>query len=185
MVRKIIFTGILLVSFGSYAQPKDPFAGKSLLKVNIELNQGIMLQHKCSNIYISGNAEYFTSKWLSIRGDCYWYLDSRKNPVLNHNGIILFGAFLHKQIGRNDFHIGMQPGVAIAQPGTKEDHYAYHVLPAFSLSAGYTFYISKLCNFFLGATWLSNSYRGSPIGTIHLDEIQFSGGLGFQIRTKK
>jgi len=46
-------------------------------------------------------------------------------------------------------------------------------------------YFAKFCNFFIGADYLISRYRGSNNASVNMDEIMITGGLGFQINTKK
>jgi hypothetical protein len=189
MVARIITTGLLLMASLSFAQQNRDFTSGRPLKLNLALNQGFMLQHKNTNLYVSGNLEYFPEKNISIRGDCFWYIDSRqKNPVLNRNAMILFGGLLHLPKGRNDFYAGLQPGLSYTKPNDplqEGNNMSWRLMPVLSISAGYTLFFAKYCNFFLAANYNISRYRGGNAGSIKLDEIMISGGLGFQINTKR
>jgi hypothetical protein len=189
MVTRIFTVVLLLTASLSFAQQKPDFTSNRPIKFNLALNQGFMLQHKNTDLYISGNLEYFPEKNISIRGDCFWYIDSRqKNPVLKQNAIILFGALVHMPKGRSDFYAGLQPGVSYTLPNNPDNidvTLPARLMPVLSVSAGYTLYFSKFANFFLAANYMISRYRGSHSGSIKLDEIMISGGLGFHINTKK
>ena len=189
MVARLVFIVTLLIASLSFAQQKPDFTSGKTLKGNAALNQGFMLQHKNTDLYISGNLEYFPEKHVSVRGDCFWYIDSRqKQPMLNQNAIILFGALLHLPKGRSDFYAGIQPGMSLTKPNfyqLPDVNLPLRMMPVFDISAGYTLYFSRFCNFFLAANYMISRYRGAPGGSIKLDEIMISGGLGFHFNTKK
>ena len=189
MVTRIFFSALMLVASPGFSQQKPDFTSGKPIKFNLALNQGFMLQHKNTDLYISGNLEYFPEKNISIRGDCFWYIDSRqKTPVLKQNLIVLFGALVHLPMGRSDIYAGLQPGVSYTRPNNTSDDYSglpSRLMPVISISAGYTLYFSKFADFFLAANYMISRYRGSSSGSIKLDEIMISGGLGFHINTKK
>ncbi len=189
MVRKIFFAIAFFATFQSIAQQKEDTERSGLLKVNLSFNQSFMLHHKANNVYLGGNLEYFTSKNLSFRGDCFWYLDTRQQkPVLKQNAIVLFGALLHLPKGKSDFYAGLQPGFSITRPTASllsDQSYPIRLLPALDLSLGYSLYFSKFCHFFIGVNYLLSRYRGAETGSIKLDEFMVSGGLGFHINTRK
>ncbi len=189
MVTRLWSAALLLMASLSFAQQKPDFTSNKPIKFNLALNQGFMLQHKNTNLYVSGNLEYFPEKIISVRGDCFWYIDSRqKNPVLKQNAIVLFGALIHLPKGRSDFYAGLQPGISFTKPnnpGNADVVLPGRLMPVLSISAGYTLFFSKYADFFIAANYMISRYRGSPSGSIKLDEIMISGGLGFHINTKR
>ena len=122
MVTRIFFSALMLVASPGFSQQKPDFTSGKPIKFNLALNQGFMLQHKNTDLYISGNLEYFPEKNISIRGDCFWYIDSRqKTPVLKQNLIVLFGALVHLPMGRSDIYAVLQPGVSYTRPNNTSD----------------------------------------------------------------
>ena len=96
MVKKMLLAMALFITYQSLAQQKEDFVSAGLLKADLAFNQSFMLQHKADNVYLGGNLEYFASKNLSIRGDCFWYIDTRqKNPVFKQNAVVLFRHFVY------------------------------------------------------------------------------------------
>jgi len=189
MVKKMLLAIALFTIYQGVAQQKEVFVRPGLLKANLSFNQSFMLFHKASNVYLGGNLEYFTSKNLSFRGDCFWYIDTRqKDPVLKQNAVVLFGALLHLPKGKSDFYAGVQPGFSFTQPQASalyDQSYQTRMMPAFGLTAGYSLYFSKFCNFFIGMNYLVSRYRGAEDGSIKLDEFMITGGLGFHMLVKK
>ena len=188
MVKKMFVGIMLLFALQANAQQYDFIKG-GLIRANLTFTQSFMLQHKNKNVYLGGHLELFTSKNFSIRGDCFWYMDTRQqNPILKQNAIVLFGAVMHLPKGRNDFYLGIQPGFSLTRPQKPdfdENNYNVRLMPDISLLAGYTLYFSKFCHFYIGLNYLVSRYRGTTNGSLKLDELFISGGLGFHLNLKK
>jgi hypothetical protein len=189
MVKRMIAPIIICMALNVHGQINKSFSTAGVIKANLSFTQSFMMHNSNKNVYLSGNLEYFTSSKFSLRGDCFWYLDSRQsNPIFKQNGIVLFGPVFHLPKGRHDFYAGLQPGFSYTKPNDNillENTYPARFLPAFSVMAGYTFYFSKFCNFFIGANYLASRYRGAEGGSINLDEFMISGGLGFHFKANK
>lgn len=190
MVRKLLILLCVAPALQCAAQQRHDFAAAGLLKANLALMQGFMIQHPAKNVYLGGNMEYFPSSNLSIRGDCMWYLDSRNTASFNQNGIVLFGPILHMPSKRSDFYAGIQPGFSLTTPAASYasteisltgDPYPPRFLPAVSLSSGYTLYFSRFCNFYVGLNYIVSRYRGATNGSLNFDELTVSAGLGFHL----
>lgn len=189
MVTRSLTWIFLGLAIASHAQTKPDVIRNGLLKADLAFVQSFMTRHKSSNVYLGGDLEFYASRNISIKGDCFWYLDTRqRSPVLKQNALVLFGAVMHYPIGKHDLSAGIQPGISFTQPmpdPQMERTYPVRLLPAFSISAGYTFCFSRLCNFFLSASYVTSCYRGGAAGSIRLDEIFLTGGLGFHLNTRK
>lgn len=192
MVKQWIFIlGIALCTFSiAWAQEQEgPFVRKGLLKATATISPGTMLNRAVSNIYVPGELEYFLENKVSVRGDCYWYLNSQQKPdFMKQNSMIFFGALYHFSKKKSDFFLGLQPAAILAQPNMRDSSgtfYPARIDPGVSLIAGYTFYVWDYCNFYLNARYVTSRYTGTSAGTLQLDEIMFSGGLGFQLHTRK
>ncbi len=189
MVRKLLIGIGVLISCLCIAQTQQDFGRRGLLKADLVYAQSFMLHYPIANVYLCGDLEYFTSDHLSIRGDCFWYLDSRQTTkVFNQNALVLYGFFYNFPLGISNFHVGIQPGFSFTKPydlHNADKSYAMSFQPALCLSAGYTLYFSKFCNFNFGVKYVASRYRGTPYASLNLDEFMVSGGLGFQLHTKK
>lgn len=188
MVRTIFLTAVLLLALNVFSQQNN-FVEAGLLKTNLSFSQSFMIQHANQNVYINGHLEYFTSKFVSFRGDAFWYVDSRqKDQIFKQNYLVQFGALFHKQLSISDLYIGIQPGFSYTQPISPVDlqnKYPTRLMPNLNLLAGYTLYFSKFCDINIGVNYLISRYRGAENGSVKLDELMISGGLGFHIKTKK
>lgn len=190
MVKRIIILCFFLSVFSVSAQIENNSGRIGLIKADLSFMQSFMLQHKSDNIYLGGNLEYFADNYFSVRGDCFWYIDSRQNDkIFKQNYIIAFGALVHLPLGKSDFYAGIQPALSLTQPAVNPEitdkQYPFRLLPSFTVSAGYTLYFSRCCNFFIGVNYLVSCYRGTKSASISLDEIMVTGGLGFQVGMRK
>jgi len=190
MVKKIIILCFFLSVFSVSAQIKNNSGRTGLIKADLTFMQSFMLQQKSDNIFLGGNLEYFADNYFSVRGDCFWYIDNRQNDkIFKQNYIIAFGAIVHLPLGKSDFYAGIQPALSLTQPAVNPEitdkQYPLRLLPSFTVSAGYTLYFSRYCNFFIGVNYLISRYRGTMSASVCMDEIMVTGGLGFQINTTK
>lgn len=173
----------------SVAQDENNFAKTGLLKATATISPGFMLNHPITNIYVSGELEYFLQNKVSVRGDGLWYRDSQESiPLLNQNSLVYFGALYHFSKKKHDLFIGLQPGFSISQPNDTDTagiQYTIRINPSISLIAGYTFYVWDYCNFFINARYHKTQHIAISTGVLNLDELILSAGLGFQLHTRK
>jgi hypothetical protein len=195
MVRNIgLFCFVLLMHFG-YSQNTENVTAKRPLKFNLGLSQSSMINYSNQNLYFDGSLEYYASENVSFKGNCLWFIDSRNtDPIIKQNSVILFGSAYHFVKKNHDISLGFQPGFTYAAPEFRSEHpqvmifeqnYPARVTPVVGFNVGYTYYFAKYCNFFVNAQYLFSRYRGALGGSINLDELMFSGGLGFQLFTRK
>jgi hypothetical protein len=170
------------------SQTNNSFVDKGLLKATATISPGFMLNHPITNIYVSGELEYFLEKRISVRGDGLWYRDSQENiPLLKQNSLVYFGALYHFSKNKHDLFLGLQPGFSITQPNLVDTlgiAYPIRINPSISIIAGYTFYVWDYCNFFINARYHNTKNINMSFGALNLDEIILSAGLGFQLHTK-
>lgn len=162
---------------------------RGLLKATATISPGRMLQNKANTMYISGFLEYAINSKYSLRGDVFQFVDatysdaSQLEPLFMNR--LYFGAF--RQFGKKNlkFYLGAQHGMTFMQyyqsynQGNK-----FSVAPSFSIKAGTTFYVWKYFNFFADVTYVNSATRGLVFGSLRMDEIIFSAGLGFHLNTK-
>lgn len=202
MVRAIFFS--LFFSSLSYGQhgfvglvvkhPKMGYRVPGLLSASMTFSPGIMLNRNQTNFYLSGFAEYQMDRKVSFRGDSYIFLNGQgEQPYVDRAVRSYFGAFYHLNQGifdNWDVKIGFQPGVTYMRKTNYEANGAEVVSepwlsPSFSASIGVDYYVWKYFHFFANLAYVNSSLRGLSSGAERTDELLFSAGLGFQIRTRK
>ena len=183
----------------SFAQDDNTFIKQGLLKATATISPAFMLQQSVENIYINGESEYFIENRISVRGDLYWFLGSQKKPsLLNQNSFIVSGALYHFPKRNLDYFIGFQPGISFVQPNIIYVHAGpgtlinwvdipspSKVCPTISAITGITYYVGDYFNFFLNIRYTKARYFGGGQDVLNLDQLIISGGLGFDIDTKK
>lgn len=189
MVKQAFHIALIACALSGAAQDTTPFIGKGLLRGSGAISPGFMMDASGTNIYLNGKLEYFAEDRLSFRGEGFWYQGSQQDdPLLARNNQITFGPFYHFVHGRLDASVGFEPGISIVQPGRpvlQETVDPLRVVPSASLCVGLTYTVWDYFHFFLDARYVHASYPGSATGTIPLDEVIVSGGLGWQFRVKR
>ncbi len=195
MVKYMFLLSFVLMVLFDYSQNSENVTAKRPLKFNLGLSQSSMTYFTNQNLYLDGSLEYFASENVSFKGNCLWFIDARNpKPIIKQNNVILFGSAYHFVRKNHDLSLGFQPGFAYSMPNYQSlnqnefflgMNYPARLLPVAGFNAGYTFYFAKYCNFFVNAQYIFSRYRGALSGTINLDEFMISGGLGFQLFTKK
>jgi hypothetical protein len=183
-----IFIGLCICN--SFAQNDSTFIRQGLLKGTATISPAFMLQHSVENIYVNGELEYFTEKNISIRGDAYWYLsEQQKPPMLNQNSFIAAGALYHIPKNDFDYFIGFQPAVSLVKPNNNDSlsdfNYSLKFCPTITFITGITYYVGDYFNFFLNLRFTKSRYFGYNNSVLNLDQLIISGGLGFNIQTKR
>lgn len=186
MVKKIIGGLFILYSQFLFSQSDSSFVEQKMIKAALTISPSLMLNHPSSNIYLSGDLEYFFDKHLSLRGDGVWYIDAQnKTSLLASNVILYFGALYHISNKLHDFNFGFQPGLSLTTLNNQlYKNEMQQAIPNVSLLVGYNFYCFEYMNFFVNCRYVRTKFYGSSFGSVALDELIFSAGLGWQIRFK-
>lgn len=177
---------LCLLACGESANGQD-FSRKGLVKLNLGLSQGFMLNYSDRPVFADGFAEWFPEEKISLKGECLYMIGSRSNnPVIKINTSILFGFMYHFTRGKNDLSVGIQPGLSMLQPeifytGNLLD---LHLYPSLVLSANYSLYFSRFCHFYCSLSHFTSVCRGSMNGSLNLSSFMVTGGLGFHIQLK-
>lgn len=189
MVRALVFATYFLGHVCGVLAQQDPWTERrGLLTAAGAIAPGFLLHHPVTNIYLSGHLEYFAEDRISFRGRTAWYVDSQQNPaLLSRNDQFSAGGFYHFGRGRTDLHLGLEPGIAFVQMATDADVASrpVTVVPTVALGGGITYFVWDHFHFFAGVRYMRSALHGTTSGTLRLDELTLSGGLGFQIRTVK
>jgi hypothetical protein len=148
------------------------------------ISVGEMPAHNISNVYVTGNLEYYAQKNVSIRGDEYFFVNSlTPNSPLKQNSSVYFGAFYHFPTHSGfDPLIGFQPGIAFAR--TTDSAYGKAdpgaAAPLMSLVIGFNFYAEKWFHIQANIRYTAGQ-ESSEQSQYNLNEISFNFGLGFNI----
>ena len=185
MVKFVLFCSAIFI--GTYSIAQTDYIRPGLIKATATISPSIMLNHKAQSIYLSGFFEAYTDKRISLRGDAMWYVDGKRanGDLLFDRGIrVFYGAFAHWNKSNLDVHVGLQPGLTIVQPHvTINPNRSWQAVPSAAIHVGTTYYVWKIFNFFLDASYVKSTLRGLPDGSVPTDELILSAGLGLHINT--
>ncbi|MCC7302834.1 MAG: hypothetical protein IT233_09340 [Bacteroidia bacterium] len=177
------------------AQEKKPFIGQGLFTGKGTLAIGKPLTYSGTNMYISGNLEYYIQKNISFRGGVWFFLDSdgMQHPFSNNSGIFT-GYYYHFPTKSHlDPYMGFEPGVSwtrLAKPEHPENEpepynrsaYPASINPMASVTAGLHYYASKWTHLFMEVKYAAGTHI-SDIPAVSLNEFRVAFGFGFNIWT--
>ena len=187
MVKSIVLIFVSVVPFFANArQDSSRYVHKGLLRAQVTISPGFMLNEGVTNIYIHGDLEYFVEDNISVRGDFYYYLNTigDKKPFIANNATF-FGAVYHFPTASSlDPYIGIQPGVAYSQANTQLLIYDNKATanPLISSVAGINYYASKIFHLFMSVRYVSGKHLSDAPSPLSLNEVKLSFGLGWNIR---
>jgi hypothetical protein len=201
MVKIVLFSLFVFFYFMSFSQELqgyDPnkktepnYVSQGLLKASATISPGKMIQNGSSTINLSGFLEYFIDNKFSLRGDVYQFIDDQNSTITSINpsfqNRLFFGAFYNYGKGNIRWYNGFQMGLTTTNYlfNSITGDYKWSLAPSTSFKTGVSYYVWKYFHFFADVTYLNSTLRGASFGSQRMDEIIFSGGLGFQIQTKK
>jgi hypothetical protein len=186
MVRTFTSTSMLALSTIAFAQTNAPFASRGLVSAAASIGPGLMLDRPTTNIYVTGDWNLFIEDRISLRGQGSWFIDAQQDSsLLKQNSQLSFGPFYHWVKGRSDLSAGLMPGISLTQlrtPVMSESMAPLKLLPNISISGGVTYYVWKYLHFFVNVRYIHAEYVGTATGSLPLDEVVVTAGLGWQVR---
>jgi hypothetical protein len=163
-----------------------------LLSASATYAPSVGLADGLNGYHLHGFAEYHISRRISVKSDSYLFLNRPLVTFFNEDMFrSYFGAFYHlntTQRGNWDVKFGLLPGVTYVKRtpwviDDEQDTFTKVLAPSVSTAAGFDFYVWKYFHFFSQVSYVHSNVRGFPNGSLQLDEVIFSAGLGFQIPT--
>ena len=203
-MKKIVLVLILLnVAGASFSQEeKKQFIHKGLVRSMATIASGTMLKQNVSTISIHGTLEYYISDNISIRGDSYYFLQSKHNYgyvipdpyFFEFNHSTFSGASYHFSTKNHfDYYLAIEPGIGITKRAGGVDCQAWlcepsgssSVNPLFSSAFGFNYYFQKLFHLFGEARYIAGKHLSEAQTPLSLNELRFSFGLGFNLSVFK
>ncbi|MFZ1686960.1 MAG: hypothetical protein WAU70_06050 [Flavobacteriales bacterium] len=171
------------------AQQQEPFATRGLFSASASIGPGFMVDHPLTNIYITGDADFFLEDHISLHGSASWFVGAQQDSTfLKENSRLSFGPVYHWMKGGLDLGLGFMPGVSLTQlePAGEDGPAApLKLLPNISLSGSATYYVWKYMHFFANVRYVHAQYAAAPMEPLSLDEFVVTAGLGWQFRMWK
>ena len=197
MKTKIFFllTFILPAALFSQEETKEQYIHRGLFRAMGSFAEGAMLQQGVTNIYLTGNIEYYISDNVSLRGDGFYFVSSLGDlQPFEFDHSVLSGADLHfKTKSHFDPYIGLAPGISITKmsyatgficdPGPcTGDMYktTSSVDPLVSSVVGFNLYFQKAFHLFMETRYIYGRHL-SDQAPESLSELRFTFGLGFNL----
>lgn len=179
----VVFTLVAMMTKSARAQG-DSRVQLGMWSARFTLSPSYQFAMKESFFYLHGNLENYVRKNVSLIGEGYYFLgaSSAVKSRLENNSSVFLGASFHKIKNASDVYFGVQPGLAFTQVQRMEAVKSTQmgVVPLVSLVAGYNYYFSKYCHFFVHGRFITGEHLHNE--AIGLSEVRVSAGLGFQIR---
>jgi hypothetical protein len=188
---KRFFIIVLLVPFVMSAQNADnQFIDKGLFSMKGTLAVGFPSAYEGTNMYVSGNCEYYLEKNVSFRGGLYMFLGtSGADDVFKQNSTLFTGFYYHPKTNNHlDPYIGIEPGISwtqlkapdeeIAIVDPKTSSYPNAASPIVSGTIGINYYASNFAHLFIEAKYLSGVHA-SDVAGVSLNEFRIAFGFGF------
>ena len=202
MVRILVLALIVAQYFYSYSQELGGLDSKKNKTSQIEtydpviffsatISPGKMIRNGLNTTYIHGFIEAKDKSKISYRGDAYQLISYTNHPnsSLNPNFLnrLMSGLFSHYHKKNIDVFIGLQGGLSFCNFlfDPLIGPYKWSYSPTLSIKSGFRFFVWKYANFFLETTYFHNYLNNTSFGSVNLNEIIVSGGLGLQIERPK
>jgi hypothetical protein len=198
MGKKIVAILILISSlYGNAIAQNDSakgFVHKGLLRAALTYSVGRMSTNTVSNVYVTGNMEYYADSKISVRGDGYYFVNSlNDSKFLKLNHQLYFGACYNFPV-RSRFNpfIGIQPGIAYTQLNTDiiQINTTYTISdpatfsPLASAVIGLNYYAERWFHILLNVRYTVGRHL-DEVALFDLNELSFSFGLGWNLNTIK
>ena len=190
---------LLFFPFVLAAQNSERFISKGLLSGKGTLAFGKPTDYTATNMYVSGNLEYYAENNVSFRGGLYIFLGTSgadTKHTFSKNSACFFGYFYHLKTNNHvDPYAGLQPGISWSQlkapDSLSNESYPYKVSSypqAFnslaSVTVGVNYYAARYTHLFIEASYV-NGMHLSDTPAISLSELKIAFGFGFNISTIK
>jgi len=193
--KKIILAIVATACIGSgvYAQKGlDSIIKKGVVRAHGNLSGGYLFYQKKYASYISGNLEYYINENFSLVGEawCSFNIAGDDEIGLRKNFSGFAGLNYHPvKYSRWDPYIGFSAGAGIITSNYFQDtlirESPVQFSPLVGVSAGLNYYIGSIFHFFVQCKFVAGGNNSYQYGRTYLEELKFSGGLGWNFSRKK
>ena len=190
----LLFT---LLPFITLAQDNERVIRKGLLGGKGTLALGTPTDYEGTNMYVSGNIQYYVQENISYRGEIWFFLGSDGDKNLFKQNSTLFTNFNYHIKTKNniDPYIGIGPGFSwtqlkepqsillVADNNTALSSYSATISPVASITAGINYY-TKWAHLFIEAKYVHGIHL-SDVSAVSLNELRIAFGFGWNINMIK
>jgi hypothetical protein len=196
-MRRFLLVAAFTVSLSHIkGQGSGRYVDHGLIRVQGNLALGQPLKTTGTNMYWTGDLDYYCRDNISISSGLFYFFGSFGGTKLfkeNHCGYL--GASYHfKTKGHFDPFIGILPGYSIAQMNANSvvfndstkprSSFPLSFNPLILFNAGFTYYANRFFNVFIHVKYQVGKHF-SDISPVSLDELKVSFGLGYMIWVRK
>ena len=196
-MKKIIILSLMLTPLFILAQENERIIRKGLVGGKGTLAMGSPVNYEGTNMYVSGNLQYYVADNISYRGEVWFFLGSDGDKNLFKQNSTLFTNFNYHIKTKNniDPYIGIGPGFSWTQlkepesillvpdNNTPISSYSATISPVGSLTAGINYY-NKWAHLFIEAKYVHGVHL-SDIPGVSLNELRIAFGFGWNLNTIK
>ena len=188
---KIIWLFCVGFCYSLYSQDVSVGERRMLAKFTASFYKANLINTKTGHSYIGGNLEFFLHDKYSVRGDVYSLIGETNAVGYSTVGTVQMGIGLTRNFTnkRCSPFVGVYAGGSRMILNSLTPTFApdltrprIQFVPMVGLHAGIQYFVSKNFHFFVEARYV---HQLNPFSTKLMDEISYTGGLGFQISTKK
>lgn len=196
LMKRILLIITFIIPTLNFAQDTERVIRKGLLGGKGTLAMGMPTSYEGTNMYVSGNIQYYVADNVSYRGELWFFLGSDGETNLFKQNSTLFTNFNYHIKTKNniDPYIGIGPGFSWTQLKEPDDltlvdtkysisNYEGNVNPVASLTAGVNYY-TKWAHLFIEAKYVYGTHL-SDIAPVSLNELRIAFGFGWNINTIK
>jgi len=184
MVTRLI-TGLIAVAVIASpaklrAQKLEEGQRNGLIQATASLYPSWMLNRKVQNNYVAGHVAYYFHDNYSFRGEIMAYIDAQKDVrYLSKHSQLQVGFGRHFPVKRWDPFVYYTMGLSSIRLQAQSKNV---LQPSVGLIAGTHYNVSRFFYFFAECSY---QHMQDPAHAANLDQLFVSGGLGFQLPTKK
>ena len=190
--KSILFLAFILpAALFAQEDTKEQFIHRGLFRAMGSFAEGTMFEQGVTNIYLTGNIEYYISDNVSFRGDGNYFISTLGDQApFNFNHSVFSGADFHfKTKNHFDPYIGIAPGVSIAEVNPYWNNPLMNVValptksyvaPLASMVVGFNLYFQKAFHLFMETRYIYGRHL-SNYAPQSLSELRFTFGLGFNL----
>jgi hypothetical protein len=190
--KKIISATIIVLICTSAMAQKDTVFKSGMLRAQANISGGYLFSQKKFTPYISANADYYINENFSITGESWFSFDIVRPDQLGlrKNFSAFLGLNYHPvKYSRWDPYIGFAAGAGLLTVNHFQDtvirESPVQFTPLVGVTAGLNYYIGSIFHFFVQCKFVAGGTNSSAYGRTYLEELKISGGLGWNIHTKK
>lgn len=192
--KKKIATALLVIvaCIANITAQKDSVPKTGMLRAQANISGGYLFSQKKYAPYISGNADYYINESFSVTGEIWGSFDiiPETETGLRKNYAAFLGLNYHPvKFSRWDPYVGFSAGASLHTVNFYVDtlirESPVQFSPVIGVTAGLNYYVGSIFHFFVQCKFVAGGSNSSAYGRTYLEELKFSGGLGWNFTPRK